>query len=214
MTERTRVLGKNRIEALTDGIYAIALTLAVLTIDVDELPPVGADGHFIDSLAVTFPQILHYAIAFFVLVSFWMAHHRQVNYITHVDKVFVWLNVLTLFFVALVPFTTDLVGTYAEYPLAVSFYAGNLCMIGILTTASWIYIAGKGRLISENISRETYISAIARGMTIPFISIIIIIYANVVSASNSTYLFLLIPVIMQLISVLMKRIYSSDKKTD
>ena len=214
MSERRRVLGKNRIEALTDGIYAIALTLAVLTIDVDELPPVGAGGRFIDSLAVTFPQILHYAIAFFVLVSFWMAHHRQVNHITHVDNVFVWLNVLTLFFVALVPFTTDLVGTYAEYPLAVSFYAGNLCMIGLLTTASWIYIAGKGRLVFEDVSSETYVSGIARGMMVPLVSIIIIIYANLVSASNSTYLFLLIPVVMYLISVLMKRIYSPDKKTD
>ena len=214
MTERTRVLGKNRIEALTDGIYAIALTLAVLTIDVDELPPVGADGRFIDSLAVTFPQILHYAIAFFVLISFWMAHHRQVSYITHVDKVLVWLNVLTLFFVALVPFTTDLVGTYAEYPLAVSFYAGNLCMIGLLTTASWFYIAGKGRLINETVSRENYVSGIVRGLTVPLVSIIIIVYANLVSASNSTYLFLLIPVVMQLVNIMMKRIYSPGRKAD
>ena len=106
------------------------------------------------------------------------------------------------------------VGTYAEYPLAVSFYAGNLCMIGLLTTTSWIYIAGKGRLISEDVSRETYVSGIARGMMVPLVSIIIIIYANLVSASNSTYLFLLIPAVMYLISVLMKRIHSPDKKTD
>ena len=214
MTEKRRVLGKNRIEALTDGIYAIALTLAVLTIDVDELPPVGTDGQFIDSLAVTFPQILHYAIAFFVLVSFWMAHHRQVNYVSHVDATFIWLNVVTLFFVALIPFTTDLVGTYTEYPLAVTFYAGNLCMIGLLTTVSWIYIAGKGRLISESISEEAYISGIARGMTVPLVSIIIIVYANLVSASNSTYLFLLIPLIMMFVNKIMKRIYSPDKKMD
>jgi uncharacterized membrane protein len=214
MTEKRRVLGKNRIEALTDGIYAIALTLAVLTIDVDELPPVGTDGQFIDSLAVTFPQILHYAIAFFVLVSFWIAHHRQVNYVSHVDSTFIWLNVVTLFFVALIPFTTDLVGTYTEYSLAVTFYAGNLCMIGLLTTVSWIYIAGKGRLISESISEEAYISGIARGMTVPLVSIIIIVYANLVSASNSTYLFLLIPVIMVFVNKMMKRFFSPDKKMD
>jgi len=214
MTEKRRVLGKNRIEALTDGIYAIALTLAVLTIDVDELPPVGTDGQFIDSLAVTFPQILHYAIAFFVLVSFWIAHHRQVNYVSHVDSTFIWLNVVTLFFVALIPFTTDLVGTYTEYSLAVTFYAGNLCMIGLLTTVSWIYIAGKGRLISESISEEAYISGIARGMTVPLVSIIIIVYANLVSASNSTYLFLLIPVIMVFVNKMMKKFFSPDKKMD
>ena len=67
MAEKVRVLGKNRIEALTDGIYAIALTLAVLTIDVGELTPVGSGESFAATLSVTFPQILHYAIAFFVL---------------------------------------------------------------------------------------------------------------------------------------------------
>ncbi len=166
MTERVRVLSKNRVEALTDGIYAIALTLAVLTIDVEELPPLGSGDSFAAALSVTFPQILHYAIAFFVLITFWMAHHRQVSYIRHVDGVYVWLNVVTLFFVALIPFTTDLVGSYSEYPLAVTFYAGNLFMIGLLTTFSWVYAAGGGRLLSEGgISMEGYVSAIGRGLS-------------------------------------------------
>lgn len=212
MTEKVRVLGKNRVEALTDGIYAIALTLAVLTIDISELPPVGPGEQFVNSLSVTYPQILHYAIAFFVLISFWMAHHRQVSYIKHVDAVYVWLNVVTLFFVALIPFTTDLVGSYSEYPLAVTFYAGNLFMIGLLTTVSWIYAARGGRLLSEKISGEVYMSVIARGLTVPVICVIIIAYANLVSADNSTLLFLLIPLIHQLFKVLIKRIYPPGER--
>jgi len=208
MTERVRVLGKNRVEALTDGIYAIALTLAVLTIDVGELPTIGSGESFADALSVTFPQILHYAIAFFVLISFWMAHHRQVSYIKHVDMVYVWLNVLTLFFVALIPFTTDLVGSYSEYSLAVTFYCGNLFMIGLLTTISWIYAAGGGRLLSDaGISEEGYVSAIGRGLTVPFVCIIIIAWANLVSADGSTWLFLLIPLIHIVIKITIKKAY-------
>ncbi len=207
MTDRKSVLDKNRIEALTDGIYAIALTLAVLTIDVSELPPVGPNGHFINSLSVTFPQILHYAIAFFVLVSFWMAHHRQVSYIGHVDRVYVWLNVVTLFFVALVPFTTDLVGSYSEYPLAVTFYAGNLFMIGLFTTVSWIYAAGGGRLLSSAIPEDLYVYTIGRGMAVPFVCLIIIAYSNLVSADGSTWLFLLIPLIHVIIRMFVRKAY-------
>lgn len=204
-----RTLSKHRIEALTDGIYAIALTLAVLTIDVGELPPVGVDGHFIDSLSVTFPQIMHYAIAFFVLISFWMAHHRQVSYIRNVDKTYIWFNVLTLFFVALVPFTTDLVGSYSEYTVAVIFYAGNLFIIGILTTLAWIYAAGSGRLLSEKISYETYVTSIARGLSVPAICVLVILFACTVSASGSTLLFFLIPVVVVILTKI-----SLIKKTD
>ena len=215
MTERVRVLSKNRVEALTDGIYAIALTLAVLTIDVGELPPLGSGDSFAAALSVTFPQILHYAIAFFVLITFWMAHHRQVSYIRHVDGVYVWLNVVTLFFVALIPFTTDLVGSYSEYPLAVTFYAGNLFMIGLLTTFSWVYAAGGGRLLSEGgISMEGYVSAIGRGLAVPSICIIVIAWANLVSADGSTWLFLLIPLIHFIIRMILKRKYSGEKLTE
>lgn len=208
MTERTRVLGKNRVEALTDGIYAIALTLAVLTIDVGELPPLGSGESFAAALSVTFPQLLHYAIAFFVLLSFWMAHHRQVSYIKHVDGVYVWLNMVTLFFVALIPFTTDLVGSYSEYPLAVTIYCGNLFMIGLLTTISWIYAARGGRLLSDGgISPQGYVSAIGRGLAVPLVCIIVIVWANLVSADGSTWLFLLIPLIHFIIKVFINKAY-------
>ena len=140
-----------------------------------------------------------------------MAHHRQVSYIRHVDGVYVWLNVLTLFFVALIPFTTDLVGSYSEYPLAVNVYAGNLFMIGLFTTISWIYAAGNGRLLSESISREGYMSAVTRGLTVPVVCIIVIAWANLVSASGSTLIFLLIPVIHFVFRILVKKIYSEGK---
>lgn len=63
-------LGKNRVEALTDGIYAIAMTLGVLTIDVSELPAIPEGGHLINHLSVISPHIIHYAIAFFRLDFF------------------------------------------------------------------------------------------------------------------------------------------------
>lgn len=209
MAEGKIILGKNRVEALTDGIYAIALTLAVLTIDIDELPPVGDSGSFVSSLSVIFPQLLHYAIAFFVLISFWMAHHRQIEHIGHVDKTYIWLNVISLFFVALVPFTTDLVGSYSDYPLAITIYAGNLMVIGLISTLSWIYAAGNGRLLSREITHEYYISVIGRGLTVPTICVVIIVFAYLVSADYSTLLFLLIPFVKSAYGRVMPKIFTA-----
>lgn len=197
--DKETALGKNRVEALTDGIYAIAMTLAVLTIDVSELPAVPEGGHLINHLSVIFPHILHYAIAFFVLLSFWMAHHRHMNSIHHVDTIYTWLNLVTLFFVATITFTTDLVGSYSEYSLAVTFYAGNLLLIALFSSASWHYATAGRRLVVDSITDEQILVFKARSISVPIVSIIVILYANFLSTSYSTALFLLIPLMHKII---------------
>jgi uncharacterized membrane protein len=203
----SRQLNKNRIEALTDGIYAIALTLAVLTIDISEIPI--TDGRsIVPALKTILPQLMHYAIAFFVLASFWCAHHRQTETIKKVDNTYVWLNILTLFFVALVPFTTDLIGDYGEYPPAVVVYAGNLFLIGSLNLMAIYYANSKGGLISGDIEKEYIEYFIAKSLVVPVICIIIIIFAYTVSSTGSTFLFLLIPAFYQII----KRVYKKANR--
>jgi len=199
-------LGKNRVEALTDGIYAIVLTLGVLTIDISELPPPGDNLDIYNSLTSIFPQILYYAIAFFVLISFWMAHHRMMDCITHVDNIFNWMNMVALFFVALVPFTTDLMGYYDEYSLAVEIYAANLLVIGALQTGLWYYITSKGGFLKTNISKEIILTSKLRGLACPIVALIVMLYAWLISAEQATILFLLIPVV----SIILNRIIAAE----
>lgn len=188
-----RELGKNRIEALTDGIYAISLTLGVLSLDISEIPSPDESGSIYNSFSVVFPQLFYYMIAFFVLVSFWMAHHRMTDCITRVDNIFNWINIIALFFVALVPFTTDFMGYYDSYSLAVEIYAANLLVIGVLQTASWNYISSKKGYLKENITDEIILSFKLRGMVCPAAAVIVILYAWLVSAEYATFLFMLIP---------------------
>ncbi|MBP2132447.1 putative membrane protein [Methanomicrobium sp. W14] len=189
------VLGKNRIEALTDGVYAIALTLGVLTIDISEIPsPDTLDNGIYGSLSVVFPQVFYYAIAFFVLVSFWMAHHRMMDSIKYVDNIFNWMNMIVLFFVALVPFTTDFMGYYDDYALAVEVYALNLLIIGLIQTASWHYISSKKDYLKDNISCDSLLGFKLRGLVCPAASLVVIAYAWLFSPQYATLLFLLIPV--------------------
>ncbi|UUX91523.1 TMEM175 family protein [Methanoplanus endosymbiosus] len=200
----SRQLSKNRIEALTDGIYAIALTLAVLTINISEIPITGS-GSIVPALKTILPQLIHYAIAFFVLASFWSAHHRQTDAIKKVDNIYAWLSIITLFFVALVPFTTDLIGDYGEYPDAVAVYAGNLFLIGTFSLMAIYHANSKGGLISDEIEREYIDYFIAKSLIVPVICIIIIIFAYTVSATGSTVIFLLIPVFTRILKQIYKK---------
>jgi len=202
-----KILGKNRIEALTDGIFAIALTLGVLSIDISKLPTPsdGSDMYF--SLVSFLPQIIYYAIGFFVLVSFWMSHHRIMEHVRHVDNVFNWINVAILFFVALVPFTTDLMGYYDQYPLAVQAFAVNLLIIGVLQTAGWIYITSKKELLNENTTADIILEYKLKNLSCPVASFIVILYAQLVTPLHAEFLFLLIP----LVNFILQKIFSKKR---
>lgn len=195
-------LDKNRVEAITDGIYAIAMTLGVLTINVSDLPTGAAGGDILRHFGLIFPQVMHYAIAFFVLISFWMAHHRQMSMICRVDSTYVWLNLVSLFFVATVPFTTDLMGTYSSSPAAVSFYAGNLFIIGLFASLAWFYATAKKRLVAPDFPNKHILLVRVLCVSVPAVSLVVILYAHLVSADYATLLFMLLPVVQKLIKSL------------
>ena len=186
---------KNRIEALSDGIYAIAVTLPVLTIDVSELPSIASESGFVNALMALYPQILHYLIAFFVLVLFWMVNHKQLDLMTHVDNAFSWLTITGLFFVAMIPFTTGLVGTYGQYPEANAIFAANLMMIGLLITAAWRYATKNHRLIKKDYPEIQIRYGIYRSLIVPSISLVIIICSMLFGLVHLSWLYLLIPLV-------------------
>ncbi|MDD4127906.1 MAG: TMEM175 family protein [Methanomicrobium sp.] len=188
------LLGKGRIEALTDGIYAFALTLGVLSIDIAKINAPSGNSEMYFSLISFLPQMIYYAIAFFILVSFWMAHHRIMENVRNVDSIFNWINAAVLFFVALVPFTTDLMGYYDEYPLAIEAFAANLLIVGVLQMAGWLYITSKKELLKEGTDSKTIFEYSLRSLSCPAAAVIVIIYAHFVSPSHAAFFFLLIPV--------------------
>ena len=104
------LMEKNRLESLTDGIFAFAMTLLVTSM----ILPGDAVIHQSSgaALAGLIPDFYHYIIAFFVLAAFWMGHHEQFSRVHHLDKFFLSLNITGLFFVTLVPFSTSFIGDY------------------------------------------------------------------------------------------------------
>ena len=92
-------LSKNRIEALTDGIFAVVMTILILDISVPQIfshSSVGgviAGAELLKRLFDLWPKILSFGISFTILAIYWMAHHRQLHYIKHSNRSLIWINI-------------------------------------------------------------------------------------------------------------------------
>lgn len=135
-------IAKGRVETLIDGIYAIAMTLLVLTIDVPKMPEGVSPDAALPALVLGLDdQVLACLIAFLVLTGFWMAHEEIFQRVARIDRTFLNLNLLVLLCTIFVPFTTWLVADFPTARLAIGLFALNLTIIGLLFTGQWLYIS-------------------------------------------------------------------------
>jgi uncharacterized membrane protein len=118
---------KGRLEAFTDGVIAILITILVLELRV----PHGADFAALAPLA---PTALSYVLSFIYLAIYWNNHHHLMHAVRHVDGRVLWANVHLLFWLSLVPFTTAWMGDNHFASLPVALYGGVLFMAAISYT--------------------------------------------------------------------------------
>jgi len=129
-------LPKARLEALTDGIFAVTMTLLVLDLKLPE--HLGGDhAEVVASLLALLPHVDDYVISFVVLCVFWLAHLRLLARLRDVDTAFVWLNLAFLLFTTFVPTLTALIGNNADRPVAAILYGWNLLLILLCETLMW-----------------------------------------------------------------------------
>ena len=142
-----RLFSPGRIEALSDGVFAIVMTLLVLEIAVPHLTPPAGEAELQQELLALVPEFLGYAVSFIILGIFWVVHHRQFHFVERTDRAFVWLNIVTLLFVALLPFTTALLSRFPQSQTAVFVYGGNLLLAALAMSAQWWYATLGHRLV-------------------------------------------------------------------
>lgn len=134
------LLNKSRTEALADGIFAFAMTLLVIGLAVPVIPASEASEVLPVRIAALYPQFLTFVIAFFILARFWLGHHKVFRTIKYIDERLLWINILLLFFIALIPFTTSLAGDYDNVLIAVLLFHVNLLVASIILTLQVLYI--------------------------------------------------------------------------
>jgi len=146
-------LSKVRIEALTDGVFAIAMTLLIFGIKVPVVTPV-TDKTLRHELVRLWPSVLTYVISFVMLGTYWVGHHNQYHYIRRTDRLFLWINIFFLMCVASIPFSASLLGQYPAARTALTVYGLNLIMVGGFLYAHWRYATHNHRLVERNIPPE------------------------------------------------------------
>jgi uncharacterized membrane protein len=130
----------DRLVAFSDGVYAIAITLLVLSLSV----PDGSDKHLGDELRNLGPQFLSYALSFAVIGRYWVAHHRMFRSLRRVDGTLLAINLALLGCIALLPFPTQVLGDYGDTTLGTVIYAVTICAVGSLTALTGWYIDHAG----------------------------------------------------------------------
>jgi len=147
-------LGKSRIEALSDGVFSIAMTLLVLKLEVPEVMHHSSNEAMLRQLLALGPALVTYVVTFLVAGGFWFLHHLTFHRIGHVDGVLVWVNLIFLMLVALLPFSAGLMGHLLVHPVSQLFYFGNLLAIAMVLNVHWRY-AKRKHLLHEDDRIET-----------------------------------------------------------
>ena len=123
----------HRSVTLTDGIYAVAMTLLVIELRVPDHAAIHGADDLARALVQLTPKVIAWVISFFVLAQFWFGHHRTFNYVDRGDGILIALNVTQLGFVSLMPFSSALSGEYPEYLLSQVIYSLNMAILAVIS---------------------------------------------------------------------------------
>ena len=142
-----------RIEAFSDGVFAIAITLLVIEIGV---PHVGSEESLSAALVKQWPSYLGYAISFVTIGIVWANHHNRFRYIVRSNHILLFLNTLFLMCVAFIPFPTALLAEYIKDPeyqtTVVAVYSGVWLVASIFFVTLWLYASSDYRLLDRSLS--------------------------------------------------------------
>ena len=180
-----RGLRTGRLEAFSDGVFAIAITLLVLDIAV----PASAEAHLLRSVADLWPSYLGYVVSFATIGAMWLGHNAITEYLERGDVGFVRLNMLLLLAIAFLPFPTRLfaefIGKDSPERVAVTIYGLSFLLTSTLLLVLWRY-AVRNRLVRPDTSDQEvqlltrrltpglagYLILILAGLFIPIVAVI------------------------------------------
>jgi uncharacterized membrane protein len=159
-----------RLEAFSDGVLAIAITLLVIEIDVPESEP----GDLLDELLRQWPSYAAFFISFVVIGIMWVSHHSMFERIATVDRRLLFLNLMLLLGIAFLPFPTALLATYVQdggrnASISAAIYSGTMCVIGVFFYFMWVHLERRPHLLVEGITVEQIRRAEQKSLVSPIV---------------------------------------------
>ena len=191
---RPGTLAKNRIEALADGIFAVAMTLLVLDIKLPEGTSFSSDGALLSRMLALEHTFVIYLISFIVLGMYWVGHHLQFHFVRYVDQTVLWINLIFLFGITSVPFATDLLGDHHQLRSPYVLYGAILLMLAALLLMQLWYLERCPELASPELThpvRRRLLGRLALFSAIPIFSMFAVFY----NTRLALYGYFLLPII-------------------
>jgi uncharacterized membrane protein len=154
-TSYNQITGQSleRLAALSDGIFAVAMTLLVLDLHVPASELIHSQGELWHTLSEAVPQLISYIMSFMTLGIFWNGQQAQLNSFSRSDRHLSWIHMAFLFAVSIMPFSTRLLAGFITYRSVLIAYWGNILLLGALLFLSWRYATRVG-LLREEVTHE------------------------------------------------------------
>jgi uncharacterized membrane protein len=150
-----RVAGQSveRLAALSDGIFAVAMTLLVLDLHVPAGEAIHSERGLWSALAALSPRLLIFLMSVMTIGIFWVGQQTQLNHFDHADRNLVWIHIAFLCAAALTPLSTSLLAEFIHYRTALLVYWFNIFLLGLMLYWSWSY-ATRAKLLSEDLPSD------------------------------------------------------------
>jgi uncharacterized membrane protein len=183
---------KSRLEALSDGIFAIVFTLLVIEIKVPEQLGVRSGVELSHALAELAPLFFGFGVSFVVLAMYWMSHSFLYGMFTKATtREMMYLNLIFLALISLVPFSAHLIGRYLDIDLAVIIYGLHILLISVVSNIIFFYALGSKEIdTSHNSTRLIKQAKIRQLLTLGFMFAgVIAAYFSFTSFAFGLYMF-------------------------
>jgi uncharacterized membrane protein len=181
-----------RVLTFNDGLYAIAMTLLVVSIAVPTISGTHSVGDLADALNDLTPNFVSFFISFAVIGRYWLAHHEAVSLLDAMDQAFISLNLIYLAFVAFLPFPTALLGEYFENPLSIAIYAVNVGIVSGMEVVLFRH-AYRAKLLRRQPTPEVYRYGIVASLSPVGFFVLSIPFAFISTTLAVAIWFLLVP---------------------
>jgi uncharacterized membrane protein len=203
-----------RMVLFSDAVFAIAITLLVIEIKIPELDHNTVTDHQLSSsLKHLIPKFIGFLVTFMLIGIYWSVHHRMFGYVTSYTRKLLMLNLLFLFFVALMPFSTGFYSEYAgpelirqQLKVPLTFYVLNFCCVGFTNYMMWLYVTNPKNKVAEP-AIDPLIAKLAklRAFLVPFIFLLMLPVAYLTNVLFAVWIPMLIPIVTRVLRTRIKK---------
>lgn len=150
------IFSKNRVEAFSDGIFAIIITLLVLEIKVPHIHEYNSASELRQSLTSLLPKFFSWIISFFTVAVIWVNHHKIFKQIKQIDSGIFWWNAFLLLWTSFIPFPTAVLGDYPENQTSVVLYGVVMSLMAVSFTLMRFYAIRRKDILEDSVNLSNF----------------------------------------------------------